>query len=64
MERNVEVVRMSEELAEGAMHLAKRCLDLAAHLIARDAAAAWIDRGGRKAHALEMERGERAEAPA
>src|SRR5271167_422016 len=60
MERNVDIVRESSELAEGAMHLAKRCLDLAAHLIARDAAPASIDRGGRKAHALEMERGERA----
>lgn len=64
MEANVELVRMSKELSEGAMHLAKRCLDLAAHLIARDEAPASIDRGGRKAHALEMERGERAEAPA
>ena len=44
--------------------LAKRCLDLAAHLIARDEAPASIDRGGRKAQALEMERVERAETPA
>jgi len=33
-------------------------------LIACDAAPASIDRGGRKAHALEMERAERAETPA
>jgi len=33
MERNVEIVRNSKELAEGASMLAKRCLDLAAHLI-------------------------------
>jgi hypothetical protein len=64
MERNVDIVRNSKELAEGATHLAKRCLDLAAHLIARDEAPASIDRGGRKAHALEMERVERAETPA
>jgi multimeric flavodoxin WrbA/nitrite reductase/ring-hydroxylating ferredoxin subunit len=52
MERNVEIVRTSQELAEGAAMLAKRCLDLAAHLIARDDAPASIERGGRKAHAI------------
>ncbi|MCZ7643017.1 MAG: hypothetical protein M5U33_10280 [Pseudorhodoplanes sp.] len=52
MERNVEVVRTSTELADGAGKLAVRCLDLAAHLIARDEAPAAIERGGRKAHAL------------
>jgi nitrite reductase/ring-hydroxylating ferredoxin subunit/multimeric flavodoxin WrbA len=62
MERNVDIVRDSKELAEGSSHLAKRCLDLAAHLIACDEAPASIDRGGRKAHALEMERAERAPA--
>ena len=36
MERNVEIVRQSEELAEGASMLARRCVDLAAGLIARD----------------------------
>ena len=56
MECNVEIVRNSAELAEGAMDLAKRCLDLARHLIARDEAPAAIERGGRKAHALEAER--------
>src|ERR1700686_1216160 len=40
MERNVEVVRNSSELAEGAAMLVKRCLDLAAHLISRDEAPA------------------------
>jgi nitrite reductase/ring-hydroxylating ferredoxin subunit/multimeric flavodoxin WrbA len=64
MERNVDIVRDSKELAEGTACLAQRCLDLAAHLIARDEAPASIDRGGRKAHALEMERAERAEAGA
>jgi nitrite reductase/ring-hydroxylating ferredoxin subunit/multimeric flavodoxin WrbA len=52
MERNVEIVRNSAELAEGAAMLTKRCLDLAAHLIARDEAPKAIERGGRKAHAL------------
>jgi hypothetical protein len=49
MERNVAIVRESTELAEGAQMLAKRCLDLAAHLLAGQPAAS-IERGGRKAH--------------
>jgi nitrite reductase/ring-hydroxylating ferredoxin subunit/multimeric flavodoxin WrbA len=52
MERNVEIVRSSKELAEGAAMLTKRCLDLAAHLISRDEAPSSIERGGRKAHAM------------
>src|SRR6202140_2989152 len=52
MERNVEIVRSSKELPEGAAMLVKRCLDLAAHLISRDEAPAAIERGGRKAHAV------------
>jgi nitrite reductase/ring-hydroxylating ferredoxin subunit/multimeric flavodoxin WrbA len=52
MERNVEIVRASKELAEGAAMLTKRCLDLADHLITRDQAPASIERGGRKAHAI------------
>jgi len=54
MERNVEIVRNSQELAEGAAMLTKRCLDLAAHLIARDEAPTSIERGGRKAHAMQI----------
>jgi len=50
MEVNVEVVRRSAELADGAAMLAKRCLELAAYLIARDEAPVSIERGGRKAH--------------
>jgi nitrite reductase/ring-hydroxylating ferredoxin subunit/multimeric flavodoxin WrbA len=50
MENNVAIVRSSQELAEGAEMLAKRLLDLAGHLIARDEAPAQIERGGRKAH--------------
>jgi len=53
MERNVEIVRASRELAEGAAMLTKRCLDLAGHLITRDQAPASIERGGRKAHAIQ-----------
>ncbi len=53
MECNVQIVRESQELADGAAMLAKRCLDLADHLIARDEAPASIVRGGRKAHAME-----------
>ncbi len=56
MERNVEIVRESAELAEGAAELAKRCLSFADTLLSRDAAPASIDRGGRKAYAVEMER--------
>jgi len=56
MERNVEIVRQSQELMEGAQMLAGRCIELARHLIARDQAPATIERGGRKAHTLEMER--------
>jgi hypothetical protein len=52
MERNVEIVRNSIELAEGASMLTTRCLDLAAYLISRDEAPASIERGGRKAHAM------------
>jgi hypothetical protein len=33
--------------------LTKRCLDLAGHLITRDQAPASIERGGRKAHAIQ-----------
>ena len=54
MERNVDIVRNSHELAEGAAMLTKRCLELAASLIARDQAPLSIERGGRKAHALYL----------
>jgi multimeric flavodoxin WrbA len=49
MERNVEVVRNSAELAEGAGMLAKRCLDLADRLIRSDVSPPKLDqRGGLK----------------
>jgi multimeric flavodoxin WrbA/nitrite reductase/ring-hydroxylating ferredoxin subunit len=50
MENNVAIVRSSTELADGAHMLARRLLDLAAHLITRDVPPATIERGGRKAH--------------
>jgi nitrite reductase/ring-hydroxylating ferredoxin subunit/multimeric flavodoxin WrbA len=53
MEQNVEVVRTSKQLAEGADMLVKRCLDLAGQLVARDEACTSIERGGRKAHQLD-----------
>ncbi len=50
MENNVEIVKNSKELAEGAHELTKRCLDLAGTLVATDAAPQVIERGGRKAN--------------
>ncbi len=50
MEVNVDIVRKSAELAEGAAMLSKRCMELAAYLIGRDEAPVTIERGGRKAH--------------
>jgi multimeric flavodoxin WrbA/nitrite reductase/ring-hydroxylating ferredoxin subunit len=52
MEVNVEIVRKSTELAEGAAMLTMRCMELAKYLIARDEAPISIERGGRKAHAV------------
>jgi hypothetical protein len=57
MERNVDIVRNSTELAEGAAMLAERCLELAAQLIARGEAPTSIERGGRKAHAMHLHGG-------
>jgi nitrite reductase/ring-hydroxylating ferredoxin subunit/multimeric flavodoxin WrbA len=52
MEANVEIVRNSTELAEGAAMLAMRCMELAKYLIERDEAPVTIERGGRKAHTV------------
>ena len=52
MERNMEVVRNSKELADGAGALADRCLDLAGRLIDTCTPPEKTIRGGRKAHAL------------
>jgi len=49
MEVNVEIVRNSKELAEGAAMLTKRLLDLAGHLVQENAAPTSMERGGRKA---------------
>ncbi len=54
MERNVEIVRTSRELAEGAKALTERCLDLAGRLIATDMPPEQINRGGRKAHGIDV----------
>jgi multimeric flavodoxin WrbA/nitrite reductase/ring-hydroxylating ferredoxin subunit len=51
MEVNVELVRNSADLAEGAAMLAMRCMALAKYLIGRDAPVT-IERGGRKANAV------------
>jgi multimeric flavodoxin WrbA/nitrite reductase/ring-hydroxylating ferredoxin subunit len=53
MERNVEIVRDSKDLADGAHMLAQRCLALAGQLIACDEAPVAIERGGRKANPVE-----------
>jgi nitrite reductase/ring-hydroxylating ferredoxin subunit/multimeric flavodoxin WrbA len=55
MERNVEFVRESEELRDGARKLVERALQVARTVIDQDLCAATIERGGRKAHALAPE---------
>jgi multimeric flavodoxin WrbA len=55
MERNVDVVRNSKELAEGAAMLTQRCLQLAKDLVIEDEAPHSIERGGRKAHLLDTQ---------
>jgi multimeric flavodoxin WrbA/nitrite reductase/ring-hydroxylating ferredoxin subunit len=52
MEVNVEVVRNSKELADGACELTKRLLELAGRLIGTVAPPQSIMRGGRKANAV------------
>lgn len=52
MERNVAEVRSSEELHKGAAELAERTVALAQRLLDTEPAAR-IERGGRKAHALD-----------
>lgn len=60
MEKNVEIVRESKELAEGAAELAKRCLALAQRLVTTDETLHSVEGGGRKAHPIETTHGERA----
>jgi nitrite reductase/ring-hydroxylating ferredoxin subunit/multimeric flavodoxin WrbA len=52
MEVNVEIVRDSKELAEGAHMLAKRLLELAGQLVTGPGTPAAIERGGRKANPI------------
>jgi len=52
MERNVESVKNSEELREGARMLAARAVHAAALLLEHETAAHEVARGGRKAHRL------------
>ncbi len=54
MERNMEVIRNSRELTEGARALARRCLGLSQRLIQTDPPPEKINRGGRKAHDLGL----------
>jgi multimeric flavodoxin WrbA/nitrite reductase/ring-hydroxylating ferredoxin subunit len=55
MEKNVEIVRESKELADGAAMLAKRCLALAGRLITTCHTPESIERGGRKANPVSTE---------
>lgn len=54
MERNVAHVRRSKELQDGARALATRSVEKAQTLIDANAGAASTERGGRKAHRLEI----------
>ena len=57
MERNVAAVQHSEELKQGACELVGRCVELSRTLLGSEARGR-TPRGGRKAHRLEVERGE------
>jgi nitrite reductase/ring-hydroxylating ferredoxin subunit/multimeric flavodoxin WrbA len=55
MEKNVEVVKHSKELRDGARSLAARAIDHAQLLLDHEEAPHTTERGGRKAHRLVME---------
>jgi len=55
MERNIEEVRRSAELRDGARMLAARAVHAAQRLLADEAAPTEIARGGRKAHPLALD---------
>jgi multimeric flavodoxin WrbA len=57
MERNIDYVMKSRELREGAEMLAARAVHAARALVAGDAAAGAVARGGRKAHPLPLDEG-------
>jgi len=54
MERNVEVVKQSKELRDGARSLAARAIDHAQLLLDHEQAPHTTERGGRKAHRLVL----------
>jgi len=56
MENNIASVQHSAELREGACALAERAVTLADCLLKSDAPSDKIERGGRKAHHLEVEK--------
>jgi hypothetical protein len=55
MEQNVEVVKHSEELREGARALVARAVDTAHLLLDHERAPHSMSRGGRKAHRLVLD---------
>jgi len=55
MEKNVEVVKHSKELRDGARALAARSVDMAHLLLDHEHAPHTTERGGRKAHKLVLE---------
>ena len=57
MERNVQVVRDSDELKSAAQALVHRAVDLSHLLVSGVAHQGALHRGGRKAHTLEVEEG-------
>ena len=55
MEVNVEIVKHSAELRDGAQALAARAVDMASLLLDHETAPHTMERGGRKAHRLVLE---------
>jgi multimeric flavodoxin WrbA len=55
MEQNVEIVKHSKELREGARALVTRAIDMAHLLLDHERAPHTTERGGRKAHRLVLE---------
>ena len=55
MEKNVDVVKHSRELRDGARALAARSVDMAHLLLDHERAPHATERGGRKAHKLVLE---------
>jgi multimeric flavodoxin WrbA/nitrite reductase/ring-hydroxylating ferredoxin subunit len=55
METNIEIVKQSSELREGARRLAARAVDMAQLLLDHEKAPHAMERGGRKAHRLVID---------